>query len=157
MLEKQPQRRAASAAGAGKRGRCCYGSNAEPVNFRRFVRWSAGARAGGAARDSANSGVLAAAALVHHKRQTAPYGRQARGCGLRGAWQLAMSSPGSRSPCRDTSGATNVDTMMHPPVDRALAALRRGEFVVVADDVTRENEGDLIAAAERITPEAVAF
>ncbi len=47
--------------------------------------------------------------------------------------------------------------MPHASIDRALAALRRGEFVVVADDVTRENEGDLIAAAERVTPEAVAF
>jgi 3,4-dihydroxy 2-butanone 4-phosphate synthase/GTP cyclohydrolase II len=42
-------------------------------------------------------------------------------------------------------------------VHAALAAIRRGEFVVVADDAERENEGDLIIAAERVTPEAIAF
>jgi 3,4-dihydroxy 2-butanone 4-phosphate synthase/GTP cyclohydrolase II len=41
--------------------------------------------------------------------------------------------------------------------EKAIAAFRRGEFVVVADDTDRENEGDLIARADRITPEAVAF
>lgn len=47
--------------------------------------------------------------------------------------------------------------MPHHNVELALAALRRGEFVVVADDAGRENEGDLIMAAERMTPEALAF
>lgn len=47
--------------------------------------------------------------------------------------------------------------MVHKNVEQALAALRRGEFVVVADDVGRENEGDLIVAAERLTPESLAF
>src|ERR1041384_7785094 len=47
--------------------------------------------------------------------------------------------------------------MVHRNIEQALAALWCGEFVVVADDVGRENEGDLIVAAERLTPEAVAF
>lgn len=47
--------------------------------------------------------------------------------------------------------------MVHKNIEQALAALRRGDFVVVADDVGRENEGDLIIAAERLTPEALAF
>jgi 3,4-dihydroxy 2-butanone 4-phosphate synthase/GTP cyclohydrolase II len=47
--------------------------------------------------------------------------------------------------------------MSHRKVEQALAALRRGEFVVVTDDASRENEGDLIIAAERVTPEAMAF
>src|SRR5467141_3655478 len=42
-------------------------------------------------------------------------------------------------------------------VDAALAALSRGEFVLVVDDANRENEGDLIIAAEKVTPEAIAF
>jgi 3,4-dihydroxy 2-butanone 4-phosphate synthase / GTP cyclohydrolase II len=42
-------------------------------------------------------------------------------------------------------------------VQAALKALRRGEFVVVADDEERENEGDLIIAAESLTPEKLAF
>eukprot|EP00742_Colponemidia_sp_Colp-10_P002032 GILJ01002170.1.p1 GENE.GILJ01002170.1~~GILJ01002170.1.p1 ORF type:complete len:393 (-),score=58.11 GILJ01002170.1:106-1212(-) len=42
-------------------------------------------------------------------------------------------------------------------IDEAIAAIGRGEFVVVLDDESRENEGDLIIASEKITPEAVAF
>ena len=42
-------------------------------------------------------------------------------------------------------------------VEAALHALRQGEFVVVADDEERENEGDLIIAAESLTTEKLAF
>jgi 3,4-dihydroxy 2-butanone 4-phosphate synthase / GTP cyclohydrolase II len=42
-------------------------------------------------------------------------------------------------------------------IDELLAELRAGRMVVVMDDEERENEGDLIMAAERATPEAVAF
>jgi 3,4-dihydroxy 2-butanone 4-phosphate synthase/GTP cyclohydrolase II len=42
-------------------------------------------------------------------------------------------------------------------IDKAIAAIGRGEIVVVVDDETRENEGDLIMAAENATPEALAF
>ena len=42
-------------------------------------------------------------------------------------------------------------------VDRAVRQLARGEIVVVIDDEDRENEGDLIMAAEHATPEKVAF
>jgi 3,4-dihydroxy 2-butanone 4-phosphate synthase/GTP cyclohydrolase II len=37
----------------------------------------------------------------------------------------------------------------------AIEAVRRGDFVVVMDDEDRENEGDLVIAAEHITPEKV--
>ncbi len=39
----------------------------------------------------------------------------------------------------------------------AINAIRNGEFVIVVDDTHRENEGDLIIAAEKITPEQMAF
>ena len=42
-------------------------------------------------------------------------------------------------------------------IDRALAALKRGGLVIVVDALDRENEGDLICAAESITPETVDF
>lgn len=42
-------------------------------------------------------------------------------------------------------------------VEAAIAAVGRGEFVVVVDDESRENEGDLIIAAEAVTPEAIGF
>jgi 3,4-dihydroxy-2-butanone 4-phosphate synthase len=42
-------------------------------------------------------------------------------------------------------------------VNAALSALRRGDFVVVADDADRENEGDLIIAAQSVSTEKLAF
>jgi 3,4-dihydroxy 2-butanone 4-phosphate synthase/GTP cyclohydrolase II len=42
-------------------------------------------------------------------------------------------------------------------VDAAIAAVARGEIVVVVDDEDRENEGDLIMAADAVTPEKIAF
>ena len=42
-------------------------------------------------------------------------------------------------------------------VEAAIDAVKRGEFVVVVDDEDRENEGDLIIAAEKMTPEKMAF
>jgi 3,4-dihydroxy 2-butanone 4-phosphate synthase/GTP cyclohydrolase II len=42
-------------------------------------------------------------------------------------------------------------------VDTAVAALRRGEMIVVIDAPDRENEGDLLLAAEKATPETVNF
>ncbi|WP_198083458.1 bifunctional 3,4-dihydroxy-2-butanone-4-phosphate synthase/GTP cyclohydrolase II [Variovorax sp. E3] len=42
-------------------------------------------------------------------------------------------------------------------IEDALQALARGSIVVVVDDEDRENEGDLILAAEFATPEAIAF
>lgn len=43
------------------------------------------------------------------------------------------------------------------PVPVALAAIAHGEMVVVVDDASRENEGDLIMAAEKVTAPALAF
>lgn len=43
------------------------------------------------------------------------------------------------------------------PIEEAIAAFRRGEFLVVVDNEERENEGDLIIAAETVTPEQIAF
>lgn len=42
-------------------------------------------------------------------------------------------------------------------IDEALTALAKGQLIVVVDDEDRENEGDLILAAEHATPESVAF
>jgi 3,4-dihydroxy 2-butanone 4-phosphate synthase/GTP cyclohydrolase II len=43
------------------------------------------------------------------------------------------------------------------PMERILAELRRGRMVIVVDDADRENEGDLVMAAEHATPQAVNF
>jgi 3,4-dihydroxy 2-butanone 4-phosphate synthase/GTP cyclohydrolase II len=47
--------------------------------------------------------------------------------------------------------------MTFDTIDRAIEEIAAGRAVVVVDDEDRENEGDLIAAASRATPELVAF
>jgi len=42
-------------------------------------------------------------------------------------------------------------------IEEAIEDFRQGKFVIVVDDEDRENEGDLICAAEKITPEMVNF
>lgn len=42
-------------------------------------------------------------------------------------------------------------------IDEAIEDLRKGKFVIVVDDEDRENEGDLIMAAEMVTPDHVNF
>ncbi|MEK7126923.1 MAG: 3,4-dihydroxy-2-butanone-4-phosphate synthase, partial [Patescibacteria group bacterium] len=42
-------------------------------------------------------------------------------------------------------------------IKEAAAALKEGKIIIVLDDEDRENEGDLIVAASKITPEAVNF
>jgi len=46
---------------------------------------------------------------------------------------------------------------MFGTIQQALDDLRHGKFIVVADDEDRENEGDLVCAAEFITPQMVNF
>eukprot|EP00854_Cymbomonas_tetramitiformis_P018701 gene18701-22329_t len=48
-------------------------------------------------------------------------------------------------------------TLDFSSIDEALSEMAAGRFVVVLDDEDRENEGDLIIAADRVTPEAMAF
>jgi 3,4-dihydroxy 2-butanone 4-phosphate synthase/GTP cyclohydrolase II len=43
------------------------------------------------------------------------------------------------------------------PIEEALDEIRRGRIVIVVDDADRENEGDFIMAAEKVTPEAINF
>jgi riboflavin biosynthesis protein ribBA len=42
-------------------------------------------------------------------------------------------------------------------IEEALEDFRKGEFVIVVDDADRENEGDFIIAAEKVTPEKINF
>lgn len=42
-------------------------------------------------------------------------------------------------------------------IPEAVAAIRRGQMVILVDDEDRENEGDLVMAAELVTPEAINF
>ncbi len=51
-----------------------------------------------------------------------------------------------------TTPKTRLDS-----IEEAIEDFRQGKFVIVVDDEDRENEGDLIVAAEKITPEQVNF
>src|SRR5258706_13107512 len=62
-------------------------------------------------------------------------------------WQLLPDS----LRCPAVMGG-NVNT-----IESVIADLRRGKMVIVVDDADRENEGDLIMAAEFVTPAAINF
>jgi len=47
--------------------------------------------------------------------------------------------------------------MSFAPIEEVIAAVGRGDMVVMVDDKDRENEGDLIVAADAVTPEQVGF
>lgn len=51
----------------------------------------------------------------------------------------------------------NADELQFDTVEQAIADIKAGKMVLVADDDDRENEGDLICAADLITPEIVNF
>ena len=42
-------------------------------------------------------------------------------------------------------------------IEQAIEDLRNGKIIIVADDEDRENEGDLVCAAELVTPEMINF
>jgi 3,4-dihydroxy 2-butanone 4-phosphate synthase/GTP cyclohydrolase II len=46
---------------------------------------------------------------------------------------------------------------MFDPIEEIIAEIQAGRMVIIADDEDRENEGDLIIAAEKATPEAIRF
>ncbi|WP_338899380.1 bifunctional 3,4-dihydroxy-2-butanone-4-phosphate synthase/GTP cyclohydrolase II [Streptomyces sp. TG1A-60] len=51
----------------------------------------------------------------------------------------------------------DIEDLALDPVEQAIADIAAGRPVVVVDDEDRENEGDLVVAAEKATPEIVAF
>lgn len=50
-----------------------------------------------------------------------------------------------------------MDTSAFCSIEEAIADLRAGRMIVLVDDENRENEGDLVIAAERVTPAAINF
>ncbi|KAL8797180.1 MAG: hypothetical protein Q9195_000647 [Heterodermia aff. obscurata] len=53
--------------------------------------------------------------------------------------------------------ANGIHKQSFDSIEETLSAFRRGEFIIVLDSTDRENEGDLIIAAEDITTEKMAF
>lgn len=56
-----------------------------------------------------------------------------------------------------TTAPSRPDAARVSPAAEAIAAVARGEMVVVVDDEDRENEGDLVVAADHATPQVVNF
>lgn len=50
-----------------------------------------------------------------------------------------------------------MNTLSFSTINRALDDLRQGKMVVLFDHENRENEGDLVLAADKVTPEAINF
>lgn len=46
---------------------------------------------------------------------------------------------------------------MNSPIQQAITDLQQGKMIILQDDQNRENEGDLVMSAEKITPEAINF
>ena len=55
-----------------------------------------------------------------------------------------------------TTISTQKDTQLNT-IEEAINDIRNGKVIIVVDDENRENEGDFLAAAEKITPEMVNF
>ena len=53
--------------------------------------------------------------------------------------------------------AREKDTFQFDAIDDVVSDIAKGRIVIVTDDADRENEGDLVMAAEKVTPEAINF
>jgi len=67
------------------------------------------------------------------------------------------AATGNKVQPQDFRDSNMTGTAKLDSVEEAIKAIAEGQMVVVVDDDDRENEGDLIAAAAKITPEQMAF
>ncbi|KAJ3301183.1 hypothetical protein HDU76_005814, partial [Blyttiomyces sp. JEL0837] len=57
----------------------------------------------------------------------------------------------------EVNGSSTVPESGFDSIEDAIEAYKKGEFVIAVDNEDRENEGDLMIAAEDATPEKMAF
>ncbi|RYZ07274.1 MAG: 3,4-dihydroxy-2-butanone-4-phosphate synthase [Myxococcales bacterium] len=57
----------------------------------------------------------------------------------------------------EAHGLHELDSELIARVTRGIEAIRSGKMLILVDDEDRENEGDLVLAADKVTPEAIAF
>ena len=67
-----------------------------------------------------------------------------------------LQAPHDGRPARDFTNEHNVSKRLSS-IEAAVDALRRGEVVIAMDAEDRENEGDFICAAEKVTPAIINF
>ncbi|HET7057519.1 MAG TPA: 3,4-dihydroxy-2-butanone-4-phosphate synthase, partial [Nitrospiraceae bacterium] len=53
--------------------------------------------------------------------------------------------------------ARKANTSHFDSIEQAIKDIKRGRFIILVDDEDRENEGDLVMAAEKVTPHAINF
>jgi 3,4-dihydroxy 2-butanone 4-phosphate synthase/GTP cyclohydrolase II len=63
----------------------------------------------------------------------------------------------SRKKAGMRAGVTHEVDPVFDPIDQAIKDIKKGRFVILVDDEDRENEGDLVMAAEKVTPQAINF
>src|SRR4029077_8424366 len=73
-----------------------------------------------------------------------------------GTVDLLVSSEVSRVPGRDERSPV-AQAEKFAEIEKSLRELQSGRMIVIADDEDRENEGDLVIAAEMVTPEVINF
>jgi GTP cyclohydrolase II/3,4-dihydroxy-2-butanone 4-phosphate synthase len=93
-------------------------------------------------------------AYLKAKKEKMGHGLSARGENM-GSVKCARVDGVDRH-CGSRSAATREQSAFSS-IEIALRELRDGRMIVVVDDESRENEGDLMMAAEMITPEAINF
>lgn len=69
----------------------------------------------------------------------------------------SSSGPSSSAPVRTQAVTAAGEPVQLDPVEDALASFRNGEFLVVVDDMDRENEGDLIIAGDKVSQQQMAW
>src|SRR5262249_46665579 len=80
-----------------------------------------------------------------------------------GAWTAAAGPGGEPRGRRGGEvlgggrGAGGDDMTGFATIEEGIEEIRQGRILLVVDDEDRENEGDLVMAAEKVTPEAVNF
>jgi 3,4-dihydroxy-2-butanone 4-phosphate synthase/GTP cyclohydrolase II len=77
--------------------------------------------------------------------------------GPEGAESVIHARSGRRSVPGNGSNVVTREHFALASIEEAFRELRAGRMIVVVDDEDRENEGDLVMAAEMVTPEAINF
>lgn len=57
----------------------------------------------------------------------------------------------------ENNGHKDEEKAVFGPIEQAIEEFRQGKMIILVDDEDRENEGDFVIAAEKVTPEAVNF
>jgi hypothetical protein len=73
------------------------------------------------------------------------------------AFAAAPLQPSTSTTQAEVSPLRTDGEIVLSSIEEAVSAIERGEFVVVVDDLDRENEGDLICSASKVTQQMMAW